>query len=308
MYVITQEQRDRYNANRRAKKAAETPEQKEERLKIRRAKEKARLEAGGETLRKRIRAAALDYVHRRVAENPNYHNDRYLRSKRRKQVKAEQLAATMQEDERLCPVCLSVRKLTDFPRTRTGERAALCVSCFRTVTGQYDIRERAYWAKKAGSIKQRVRRRAPEGTRIDEITPEDLMELYEKQAHKCAYCGIELNALITAVDHKTPISKGGEHTLKNLQLLCHNCNISKFTMTDAEYREYFLNSFKGPSRSAPSSPDGPLSTMAMAIDSSISCIPIKENVHTKEGELPEYPTGGAEDDRKPSSDQMEFDF
>lgn len=31
-------------------------------------------------------------------------------------------------------------------------------------------------------------------------------------------------------------------------------------------------------------------------------------VHTKEGELPEYPTGGAEDNRKPSSDQMEFDF
>ena len=31
---------------------------------------------------------------------------------------------------------------------------------------------------------------------------------------------------------------------------------------------------------------------------------IHKIVHTKEGELPEYPTGGAEDNRKPSSDQM----
>ena len=31
-------------------------------------------------------------------------------------------------------------------------------------------------------------------------------------------------------------------------------------------------------------------------------------VHTKEGELPEYPTGGAEDNRKPSSEQIEFDL
>lgn len=310
MYIITQEQRDRYNANRRAKKAAETPEQKEERLKIRRAKEHARLEAGGDALRKRIRAAALDYVHRKVAENPHYHNDRYMRSKRKKQAMAEQLAASMQGDERLCPVCLTVKKEIDFPITRTGERSALCTSCFRTVTGQYDIRERSFWVKKANTIKHRVRRRAPEGTKIEVITPENLMALYEKQGHKCAYCGLELNALITAVDHKTPISKGGEHTLDNIQLLCHNCNISKFTMTDEEYRKYFLGAFKEPSRSAVSSPDGPSCITAMEIDCSTSSI--TPNVDVKGGELPESPISKAEDNRQPSSsydpNQMEFDF
>lgn len=244
MYIITQEQRDRYNANRRAKKAAETPEQREERLRIRREKEKARRVAGGEELRRRTREAALAYVHKCVAENPNYHTERYMRSKVKKERLAEERQKTLKADERLCPRCLFVKKEKDFPITRTGERAALCSRCYKKVAGQYDINERSYWVNKANTIKQRVIRRAPETAVIDVITADDLMGLYEKQEHKCAYCGIQLNALITAVDHKVPISKGGNHTLDNVQLLCHNCNISKYTMSDDDYRKYFLASFK----------------------------------------------------------------
>lgn len=40
----------------------------------------------------------------------------------------------------------------------------------------------------------------------------------------CAKCGLENS---NHVDHIVPVSRGGEDTLENLQLLCWKCNTTK---------------------------------------------------------------------------------
>lgn len=284
MYKITQEQRDRYNANRRAKKAAETPEQRAARLAKRREDYRKQVERGGEELRRRTRELALAYVNKRRAANPNYENERYKRSKVRKEQRAAERLARVKDGERLCPRCLFIKKEEDFPMTRSGERSVVCAHCYRTMTGQYDIESSVFWRNKATALKHRSKRRAKDGAVIGDVTADDLRSIYDQQDHRCAYCGIPLNALIIAIDHKLPLAKGGSHVKENIQLLCHNCNVSKFTMSDEDYRKYFLDSFKEPLRSEPSSPDGTLSTTATEIDCSTSCI---ADVHTKEEELQE---------------------
>lgn len=49
---------------------------------------------------------------------------------------------------------------------------------------------------------------------------------------ECPYCG---SANPTSLDHKLPVSKGGKHEVGNFQLICHSCNMAKFTHTHDEY-------------------------------------------------------------------------
>jgi 5-methylcytosine-specific restriction endonuclease McrA len=239
MYQITQEQRDRYNANRRAKKAKETPEERENRLSKRREYERLKRIEGGEALRRRTREQALAWVNKKRAEDPDWESKRYKKSKLKKEQLASERAATLKEGEKLCPRCLFVRAIEDFPMTRAGQRASVCKKCFKVMTGAYDFDSPSYWTHKANAVYQRAKR--TDGvTNVQHVTGDELRNLFETQGHKCAYCGIELTPLILAIDHKIPKSKGGSHTIENLQLVCHNCNISKFTMTDEEYRKYIL--------------------------------------------------------------------
>lgn len=62
--------------------------------------------------------------------------------------------------------------------------------------------------------------------------------VYEKANGRCASCGAKVgvieqsrwkNKLILReahVHHKVPISRGGDHSLSNLELLCENCHIN----------------------------------------------------------------------------------
>ena len=241
MYQITEEQKARYRANRKAKRDAETPEERELRLAKRRERDRRRREEGGEELRKRTRELAIAWVNKKKLEDPDWESNRYKRSKVKKEQLAADRAASVKEGEKLCPRCLFVKSLDDFPMTRSGERATVCKNCFRTMTGAYDFESPRFWAHKANAIYQRARRSLGDASdKLERITGDDLKALFEQQNHKCVYCGIELTPLIVAVDHKVPKSRGGSHTLDNLQLVCHNCNISKYTMTDEEYRKFIL--------------------------------------------------------------------
>lgn len=240
MYKITQEQRDRYNEHRRAKKAAESPEEREARLSKRREYERRKRIEGGEALRKRTRAVAIAWINKKRLEDPDYGAERYKRSKLKKEQLAEDRVKNLKEGEKLCPRCLFVRELEDFPLMRSGERSFVCSRCYKQMTGAYDFSSDRYWSHKANQAYQRARRSAKDEAHLQRITGADLRDLFEKQNHKCAYCGMELTPLILAIDHKVPKARGGSHTLENIQLVCHNCNISKFTLTDEEYRNFIL--------------------------------------------------------------------
>ena len=50
----------------------------------------------------------------------------------------------------------------------------------------------------------------------------------------CKYCGVRADSH----DHIIPLSRGGAHSLDNLQLVCWSCNRAKWTMTEDEFLEY----------------------------------------------------------------------
>ncbi len=52
----------------------------------------------------------------------------------------------------------------------------------------------------------------------------------------CAYCGAQLGDR-WHVDHKNPISRGGEDTTENLMPACGPCNNAKFSFTIEEFRK-----------------------------------------------------------------------
>lgn len=59
-------------------------------------------------------------------------------------------------------------------------------------------------------------------------------EKIKRQNGKCVYCKIDLNGSFH-IDHKTPISRGGDNKPSNLQLLCQPCNNKKHAKTHEEF-------------------------------------------------------------------------
>lgn len=77
------------------------------------------------------------------------------------------------------------------------------------------------------------------------IPPPDAAAVQQKfvgvveSGFKCVYCGIEFEwgdrALHPTIDHRTPISRGGNNDTDNLVFCCQRCNKLKYILTDDEY-------------------------------------------------------------------------
>jgi 5-methylcytosine-specific restriction endonuclease McrA len=82
---------------------------------------------------------------------------------------------------------------------------------------------------------QRVKERYPEAWAKSTIT-NDILADWVKTARMlaCPYCANP----VKEIDHKQPLSKGGEHALENLEMLCMDCNRSKGDMTAEEFKEF----------------------------------------------------------------------
>lgn len=65
-----------------------------------------------------------------------------------------------------------------------------------------------------------------------------LMNNIRKSNERCYYCGCGVKESKRTVDHKTPISRGGETQEDNLVMSCQKCNNEKDFFTEEEYREY----------------------------------------------------------------------
>jgi 5-methylcytosine-specific restriction endonuclease McrA len=70
--------------------------------------------------------------------------------------------------------------------------------------------------------RQRAMKRAAQ---TEEISKHQIKDLYEKQCGRCAICRKKLKKY--HIDHIKPLSRGGAHEIKNFQLLCPTCNLTK---------------------------------------------------------------------------------
>ena len=82
--------------------------------------------------------------------------------------------------------------------------------------------------RKMSALKSSLKKRSKENNVKFDITLDQIKQMFWGiYGLGCIYCDKKLNIRTIACDHITPISKGGESTKKNLQLICKTCNTRK---------------------------------------------------------------------------------
>lgn len=85
---------------------------------------------------------------------------------------------------------------------------------------------------------RRARKRNAEGSHTDK----DIQAIWDRQGGICVYCPADLRITGHHVDHIVAVSKGGSNWPSNLQCLCPDCNLRKWSLSEEE----FLAKQKGP--------------------------------------------------------------
>jgi len=106
------------------------------------------------------------------------------------------------------------------------------------------IRNKSYRQTEIGKLADRNsknKRRAQKLATSDKTIPIkyeypltlELSELMIRQDHKCVYCDAYLSLdNTTHLDHIEPLSKGGHHSINNVQWLCSTCNLEKSNLSE----------------------------------------------------------------------------
>jgi len=102
-----------------------------------------------------------------------------------------------------CPKCGSKASILDYNDEGTAGKY-ICFFCNKTT----------FYRKYQNAAKRR-REAIPESTRLS---------IMARAGYCCEHCGSDQHLHI---DHIVPFSKGGSNDIKNLQLLCRDCNLRK---------------------------------------------------------------------------------
>jgi 5-methylcytosine-specific restriction endonuclease McrA len=62
------------------------------------------------------------------------------------------------------------------------------------------------------------------GARVGFVSASEIRKVFSTFKHRCAVCGARRPL---ELDHRKPLSRGGRHTVRNLQVLCKGCNSRK---------------------------------------------------------------------------------
>ena len=69
-----------------------------------------------------------------------------------------------------------------------------------------------------------------------EITGNDIRKMFlDSYGKGCKYCDKQLKLNTIACDHIIPLSKGGDSTVENLQLICRSCNARKGPLDESDF-------------------------------------------------------------------------
>ena len=67
------------------------------------------------------------------------------------------------------------------------------------------------------------------------LTPQAVNRLFA-EASDCHYCGKTMHPREKTLDHVTPLSRGGSHTIGNVVVCCWPCNEAKGNRTPDEWK------------------------------------------------------------------------
>jgi 5-methylcytosine-specific restriction endonuclease McrA len=145
-----------------------------------------------------------------------------------------------------CRKCGETKPTSEFyksPKHKDGLRSS-CKRCFNKACNAQQRRNRdakRRWDEAKVGVEPlyfRVRahgsRARQVGAPVEDFKTADLLAWWESQgikADECIYCG----GPFEQIDHKTPLSRGGGHTVQNCVPACAKCNMTKHTQTAVEF-------------------------------------------------------------------------
>lgn len=125
-----------------------------------------------------------------------------------------------------------VKAEVQTPTARASER-------YRKRHPERMLKFRREWAERNRHVQQAnshtstLRVRYPE--QAEKISPKELAQwILPRRGQPCPYC----KSPAQHIDHRTPLSRGGEHAFDNLQMICQICNRAKGALTEAEFLEW----------------------------------------------------------------------
>jgi 5-methylcytosine-specific restriction endonuclease McrA len=90
--------------------------------------------------------------------------------------------------------------------------------------------------RKISTLKSSLKRRSHEHGVVFDISSKDLKELFlVLYGKECRYCDKILRINTIVCDHIVPLSKGGDSTRENLQLICRSCNSRKGPLKEEDF-------------------------------------------------------------------------
>ena len=147
---------------------------------------------------------------------------------------------------KLCMRCDKFYPLDHFSKATRG-LGGLATYCKPCHAEKYRNKDKAKTATATYRIRHRERHLARHRVRMFEykthkrvtadgsVTDQLLKHLYAEP--RCFYCKQDIVRELRTIDHKTPLSKGGEHVAGNLVMACWACNCSKRDLNEHDFKQ-----------------------------------------------------------------------
>jgi len=152
---------------------------------------------------------------------------------------------------KICIDCRTVKSLDLFPNGRGyGNKQAYCIDCIKLRSQKTYIEEKEIYhertrrwraenpeANKSISRLSQYKRRATITANNDNTVTDDfLIAVYTTEI--CVWCHQYTEKKERTLEHIIPLSRGGYHSIFNIEMACRSCNSSKTNKTLQEWADF----------------------------------------------------------------------